>query len=204
MPVLVNDPVLAEGLKADREASGADRFDEVWEGVYVMPPLANNEHQQIVTRFAAILQMLIDWLGLGDVLAGANVSDREIDWQNNYRIPDVAVLLKGTSARNLGTHWCGGPDFGIEVVSPDDQCRDKIPFYGQLGTRELLIVDRDPWLLELYRLTNGQLALVGQSSLDNAPALASTVLPLTFCLQPDGGRPLILVAHNDGAQRWFV
>lgn len=42
---LVADPQISEKLIAERKALGLDRFDEVWEGVYVMPPMANNEHQ---------------------------------------------------------------------------------------------------------------------------------------------------------------
>ena len=45
MTALINDPKLEEKLIAKRQAAGADKFDEVWDGVYVMSPLANDEHQ---------------------------------------------------------------------------------------------------------------------------------------------------------------
>ena len=51
MAVLVTDPFLEDRLKADRAESGGDRFDEVWEGVYQMAPLANDDHQEIQSRF---------------------------------------------------------------------------------------------------------------------------------------------------------
>jgi hypothetical protein len=59
MPVLVNDPDIAERLKAEREASGAHHHDEVWEGIYVMPPLPNDEHQEIAGGIYAIFQHVL-------------------------------------------------------------------------------------------------------------------------------------------------
>ena len=46
MSLLVSDPELKERLLAERRASGGDRYDEVWDGVYVMSPLADDEHQR--------------------------------------------------------------------------------------------------------------------------------------------------------------
>jgi Uma2 family endonuclease len=204
MPVLVLDRDLAEHLKAERHASGADRYDEVWEGVYHVSPLPGDEHQEITTRLSAILTDVVDWPGVGRVRAGVNVSDREDDWTHNYRIPDVAVFLPGNPARNCGTHWCGGPDFAIEIRSPDDETRDKLPFYAKVGVRELLLLDREPWVLELYRAEGGRLNLVGTSTIESPRVLTSSLLPLTSCLRPGGDRPAIEVCHIDGAQRWSV
>jgi hypothetical protein len=47
MTMLVLDPAEERRLKRQRALTGADRFDEVWNGVYVMAPLANNEHQVV-------------------------------------------------------------------------------------------------------------------------------------------------------------
>ncbi len=204
MPVLINDPVMAEHILAERQASEADRYDEVWEGVYVMPPMPNDEHQQLVMGLSYILQ---DVLGLGGpdvVRLGINVSDREDNWQENYRIPDVAVILAGGRARNLGTHWVGGPDFMVEIISPNDNTRDKLPFYSGIGVRELLLIDREPWLLELYRLEQDRLVLCGRSSLDDPAALESQVVPLNFRLLPAQPRQLIEVVHREQKRRWAV
>jgi Uma2 family endonuclease len=204
MTVLVLDPKLVERLKEEREASGGDRYDEVWDGVYIMPPLPNNEHQSLASRLGGVLQWVVEWPGLGSVFVGVNVSDREEQWEHNYRAPDVAVFLHGGRARNLGTHWCGGPDFIIEITSPNDQTRDKLPFYGEIGVRELLLIDRDPWALELYQLQGNQLVQVARATPDAPAVLTSAVLPLTFSLQPGMGRPHIEVVHGTGGQRWLV
>lgn len=204
MAIVVLNPHVEKRLLEEREAAGQSQYDEVWDGVYVMSPLPNNEHQGIVTGLSGIFLIVIEWLGLGRVLAGCNISDRETDWLQNYREPDVAVFLNGTTARNLGTHWVGGPDFAVEVLSPDDWTRRKLPFYAAVGTRELLLVDRDPWALELYRLWDGELILVGTSTPDRPEALASAVLPLSVRLVAAEDRPRIEVTHADGQQNWRV
>ena len=97
------------------------------------------------------------------VFPGVNVSDREVKWTKNYRCPDVAVFLPGNPAKDRGTHWFGGPDFAVEVISPTTGPGKKFAFYAKVGVRELLLVDRKPWALELYRLQDGVLKLVGKS-----------------------------------------
>jgi len=204
MALMVLDPEVEDRLKAEREASGADRYDEVWEGVYMMAPLANNEHQDLQSNLTAAIRNAVGWDAPIRVHAGANVSDREDDWKSNYRIPDVVAVYPGSAARDCDTHWCGGPDFCAEISSPGDRSRDKLEFYAAIGVRELLLIDRDPWALELYRLTGGTLQLVGKSDLNSPAVLASSVLPTSFRLVPGTKRPAIEVAHRDGSQRWLV
>jgi len=50
----------------------------------------------------------------------------------------------------------GGPDFAVEILNPGDRTPEKLPFYASVNVRELLVVDRDPWSLELFRLCDGQ------------------------------------------------
>jgi Uma2 family endonuclease len=209
MAIVVSDRDLERRLKAERKKSGADRYDEVWEGVYHMPPLVADEHQEIVTELSFIFTLTIKGAGLGIVRAGVNVSDREKTWKFNYRVPDVAVFLKGTTARNCRTHWVGGPDFAVEIASRGDETRDKLPFYGKVGTRELLLIDRHPWALELYLLREGQLVLDAPPAPEGeatAGWLSSAVLPLSFRLVEDAeyGRPRIEVIQSGGAGRWLV
>ena len=112
-------------------------------------PLANNEHQEIAFDLGFAFRSA---LGPGGrICAGVNVSNQTDDWTKNYRDPDVVVVLPGTSAENRDTHWLGGPDFAVEVVSKGDRSRDKLAFYAKVNVRELLLVDRFPWSLELYR-----------------------------------------------------
>jgi Uma2 family endonuclease len=202
MPVRIEDPVYAQRILADREKQFPNNRDEVWEGVFVLLPMPNNEHQRIVSRMSSALSALIDWDAGDQVLPGANVSDWDADWMKNYRDPDVVVYLAINPAKNSNTHWVGGPDLLVEVVSPGEDPRLKLDFYAKVNTREVLIVDRDPWALELYQLGGGKLVLAGKSDETNPIILTSGVLPLTFGLQPGTPRPNIHLAHTTDACTW--
>lgn len=204
MAILLTDPWLEERLKAERDLSGADRYDEVWEGICMMVPMPGDEHQQIVMRIAAISQEAVGWPELGEVRAGVNLSDRGDDWEHDYRVPDVAVFLRAGRAENCGTHWRGAADLLVEITSPGDRTREKIPFYDRLGVVELLLVDRQSWMLELYRREEGRLQKVGQSSADAAEVLASATVPLTFQLLLGVPRPQIRVTHVNSGRQWMV
>ena len=56
MATVVMDRECAERLREERRAAGSDRWDEVWEGTYMMAPLPNNEHQADCIRLAAIMR----------------------------------------------------------------------------------------------------------------------------------------------------
>jgi Uma2 family endonuclease len=202
MPVVICDPRDVARMIARRKALGHDRFDEVWDGVYVMSPIANDEHQQISTFLSAVLLTVVAWGSLGNVRCGINISDRRKGWTKNYRVPDVAVFLNGCAATCCRTHWLGGPDFAAEVVSKRDRSREKFDFYAKVGTRELLIVDRYPWALELYGLKDAKLELLGSSTLEKPELLPSTVLPVTFQLFEGVERPVIEVAQVGTEQVW--
>lgn len=204
MAAFITDPNLEERLINQRQADGTDKYDEVWEGVYVMAPLANNEHQDLVDELCTVLTIVVKWAGLGKVYPGVNVSDRKEDWRENYRCPDVALFLNDTRAEDCGTHWFGGPDMAIEIVSPHDRSLEKIPFYAKVGVRELMLIERDPWSLVLYRSHEHELLEAGRSTLDDPNAFSSDVIPLNWRLLLHDTRPAIQVTHHDGQQHWMI
>ena len=202
MAILVLDPYVEDQILAARIGSDGDQYDEVWEGVYIVTPLPNDEHQEIVSSLDFVLQETVGLARLGKVRPGVNLSDRDKGWEQNYREPDVAVFLHGGRAINHGTHWQGAADFLVEIISPGERTREKIPFYSSIGVVELLIVDRDPWSLELYRHENGQLTKVGQSTLAVPDVLESRTVGLTFQLFPGEPRPQIQVTHPTSGRQW--
>ena len=204
VPVLVTDLMLADQLRKEREASDGAQHDEMWDGVYVMSPLPNNEHIEICAELWLVFRTVLRENRAGITYNGLNVSDREEGWTRNYREPDVAVFLVGNPAKNCGTHWCGGPDLLVEVLSPNDLAYQKMPFYASIGVREVLIVDRDPWSLELYRREDGALNCVGRSNLERPDPLASSVLPIAFRLVPSTPRPRIEVVRDSDGTTWLV
>lgn len=202
MPVMIYDPVWADRVRLMRSAQAPNARDEVWDGVLVMPPMPNNEHQDLVNDLAFAFRSVINRTGGDRVQPGANVSDRDSGWTSNYREPDVVVYLTTNPATDCVTHWVGGPDLAVEVVSPGEDARLKLDFYAKVGTRELLVVDRDPWKLELYQLQGGKLVSVGTSDVAGGAILASCALPLTFRLQAGAARPVIHIAHTTDGRTW--
>jgi Uma2 family endonuclease len=200
--VLILDPYFAKRFRAEHEANGNTRFDEVWEGMLVVPPLPNNEHQEMQLALCIPFYDLVTSTGLGQVLPGANVSDRAVDWTTNYRGPDLVVYLNSNPAINHGTHWEGGPDFLVEIVSPGEDPHAKFDFYSKINSREVLIVNRNPWALELHQLRNGRLEPAGTSDPSNPAVLSSSVVPFTFRLIPGQPRPKIELVHPPTGRRW--
>lgn len=204
MPLLILDALFEERIVAERRALGLDRFDEVWDGVYVIAPIADSEHQFVTGELAVTLGTICREPFGADVFAGCNVSDRKIDWTSNYRWPDVAVFFAANPAQDMETHWFGGPDFAVEVSSDKDRTWDKLDFYAKVKTRELLIIDRNPWKLSLLRLNGEQMELVATSSLEDSAAVASAVIPISLrLLARTGLKPTIQVQHSDG-RSWVV
>ena len=205
MPLLICDPGLEARIIADRASKGGDHHDEVWCGVYFIPPLPDNEHQEFVGELSGLLFHVVGNTGLGKVRPGVNLSPLAIDdWKYDFRVPDVVAFTNNTKAETHDTHWRGPADFLVEIVGPHDRTYEKLPFCGRLGVRELLIVDRDPWKLELYRHHDGELRLVGRSTVDDSQPLPSEVVPLTFRLIAGVPRPQIEVMASDPPRQWQI
>jgi Uma2 family endonuclease len=201
--MVICDPIDVKQLIKRRRATGADRFDEVWDGVYVMSPLADNSHQVISGRLITAIQSALDASG-AIVFPGCNVSDRSERWRRNFRCPDVAVYLPGNPAEDRGTHWFGGPDFAVEILSPRDRSRKKFDFYASVGVRELFLVSRNPWGLELYRRTSEGWESLLVSNLEQPDLLQSDVLDLRFRLISGHPRPQIEVTSPADGRTWLA
>ncbi len=196
--VRILDPDLSRDYIRDRQDQDIDQHDEVWEGVYIVPPLANNPHQNLVGGLSGVLFNVVTLEGRGQVLPGANVSGRRKGWHKKFRGPDVVVVLEGSAAIDWESHWQGGPDFLVEIQSPGDETEGKIPFYGQLRVRELLIVHRDSRHLRLYRHNGEKLVLVEPSILEGERWIVSKVVPLAFRRKAFRGGARIEVRRTDG------
>ncbi|HAK94270.1 MAG TPA: hypothetical protein DCM87_04535 [Planctomycetes bacterium] len=205
MSMMILDAELEARLRAQRRMWGADKFDEVWGGVYMMAPLLNDEHQEIVARLIRVFEEVLGDAGLARVRAGVNLAGLDADdWTLDFRVPDVAVFLRDTAAENCDTHWRGPADFLIEVTSPGDRTREKLSFYANLGVKEVLLVERAGWSLELFRHDGAELKPVGVSSLDAPGVVRSGTVPFTFELLDGDKRPAVRVTHVESARRWNV
>jgi len=194
-----------EELVRERKRKGIDLYDEVWDGVCVMPSMPNLAHQRLVHDLEIPLDEVVVREGHGDVYPGANVSDRQHDWKENYRVPDIVVVLKGGRAIDCGTHLFGGPDFLVEIQSPGDDTNEKLPFYSGLEVRELLIVHRDTRQLRLLQHNGLRLVPTRPSLLQGKRWLLSSVLHLAFRrIQVRGQQRTEVWRTDDRPGHWTV
>ena len=144
---------ISEAELATRKALGLDRRDEMWEGVLHITPPPNVEHQRILGDLIVFLARHLPNTGRGTLISGINVFRQDTD----YRIPDLTFIASGreTVLAEDGTHG-GGPDAVIEIRSPDDESYEKLPFYAAIGTREVIVIDRDTRRTEIFRLAGSQ------------------------------------------------
>ncbi len=153
---------------AERHKTGADQWDEVWDGVLHVPPTPTSDHQGLESDLEAALRPLALARGLR-IFHQLGVLDPRDHW-GNYRIPDV-LIIDPANVIPAGTE--GPVEVAIEILSPDDESRDKMPFYAERGVKELWLVDRDTRLVEVYLLRGKVYAIVApdRAGIIRAPAL---------------------------------
>jgi Uma2 family endonuclease len=128
--VLGPPPAELEALIELRRKAGADRHDEVWEGVLHMAPAPTHGHGRLQWQLAVVLGPLAAAAGLdatGEVNIGAG--------QHNYRVPDAALHRPGA-----GGLWHPTAALVIEILSPDE-APAKLAFYAAHAVDEILILD---------------------------------------------------------------
>lgn len=134
MPTLVLDPQPAwvERLLEERRRSGADRRDEVWEGVLHVIPPPSVEHERLAHGLHVVLEphaVAADLVVVGTVAVGA---------EGNYRVPDLALLRPGYAPQ-----WNLTAALVVEIVSHRDDTWEKLPFYAGHRVDEVIIVAPD-------------------------------------------------------------
>lgn len=203
--LMISDNGLAEQLIRERKSRGIDLYDEVWDGVYIMPSMPSIRHQKLVHRLDAILNVTIVQPGRGETYPGVNVSDCQPNWEDNYRVPDLVVVLNNSRAVTYDVYLYGGPDFLVEIQSPGDDTDKKIPFYEAIQVGELLIIHRDTRKLRLLRHDGQQFIPVEPSAFQGGKWLVSEVVPLAFRRRVIRGTPGTEVQRTDGEPgNWII
>jgi Uma2 family endonuclease len=146
--VMANVP---EHILEWRRRTGADQWDEMWEGVLHMAPSPNREHQDFEGALEAWLRWHWAATSGGRVYHQINVSERGT-WPNNYRIPDLVLLTPSRFGIDCNEYFDGGPDVAVEIRSPGDEAYEKLEFYAKVGVQEVWILDRDSRFPELLTL----------------------------------------------------
>ncbi len=147
-------PEVPPDILAWRKRTGADRWDEMWEGTLHTAPSPNREHQGLLAQWMMWLDT--HWaepLG-NEVLVNVNVASIG-GWPNDYRIPDLILLTPDCSHIDRGDYFEGAPAVVIEIRSPGDETIEKLPFYARIGVPEVWILDGDSRVPQILCLVGG-------------------------------------------------
>jgi len=144
-------PAVPEHVLEERKRTGADRWDEMWEGVLHMAAAPNKRH----TRLQVQLHNWLDtyWARPAGNQVDLLVNVASVDgWPHDYRIPDIVLLTPERFAIDRDEYYNGAPTVVVEIRSPGDETWDKLEFYAHIGVPEIWVVDRDTRVPQVFRL----------------------------------------------------
>jgi len=158
MPTLVlgTPPPELEALLERRRQAGADRLDEVWQGVHHIVPGPSIEHADISQQLAVLLDGPARAAGLRPTMSEFNLGESEHD----FRVPDGGLHRPGASGV-----WQATAAAVVEILSPGDESRQKLPFYADHYVDEVLLVDPADRTVTWLALHGGEYEPVQRSGL---------------------------------------
>jgi len=158
MPTLVlgTPPPELEALLERRRQAGVDRLDEVWQGVRHMVPGPSIEHADISQQLAVLLDGPARAAGLRPTMSEFNLGESEHD----FRVPDGGLHRPGASGVGQATAAAV-----VEILSPGDESRQKLPFYADHDVDEVLLVDPAERTVTWLALHDGEYEPVQRSVL---------------------------------------
>jgi Uma2 family endonuclease len=145
-----------EELKERRRRSGLDRLDEVWEGVLHMVPAPHGRQAKIAQQLAELLGPLARGGGLEPAMHEFNLGESEHD----FRVPDGGLHREFSDRVFYPT-----AALVVEIVSPEDESWQKLPFYAAHGVDEVLIVDPQKHSVHWLGLADGEYREAERSAL---------------------------------------
>ena len=141
---MIEDP----HLQAERRRMGGDRWDEVWEGELHMVPPPSGRHQTFNTELVGALLAIARARGYK---AATDIGFFRAS--DDYRQPDLAFFRpEQMSERGLEA----AAELLVEIVSPGDESRKKLPWYAVRDVREVMLIHRDTLAVELYDCASGE------------------------------------------------
>ncbi len=178
----------AERLARLRQHDG-DRFDEVWEGVLHMVPPPSGWHQRFGYDLGALLRPHASSRGLVG-LNEAGLYRPGSPGYSDYRQPDI-MFASPEHCSDRGVE--GRAALVIELLSPGDESREKLPFYEAVGVGEVWLIDPVSRQVEVYTRRGEKFFAVAP---DERGAVRSTVLDLS--MTPVAGPKLALKWSGGG------
>lgn len=148
-------PDVPAGLLAWRKRTGADKWDEMWEGVLHLAPMPNREHQDLEWAIETYLRLRWAPSCGARVYHNINVASPG-GWPNDYRIPDLVLLTPQRFGIDHNEYFEGAPSVVVEIRSPGDESVAKLEFYARIGVPEVWIIDPDTKVPEIHILIAGR------------------------------------------------
>lgn len=134
-----------------RKRTGADRWDEMWNGVLHIMPAPSNEHQNLEGAPESYLRS--HWVKRTKAKVFHNANLAPIGgWPDDYRIPDLLLITSEKFSLNRKDYFEGAVNGVVEIHSPNDETYDKLSFYEDLGVSEAWVIHRDTKEPEIYLL----------------------------------------------------
>jgi Uma2 family endonuclease len=136
---------------------------EIIEGVLYVANVPSVEHQFTVAEILFHLKLFVREGGLGQVFPApieVHLSETSKPVQ-----PDVVYIQTARQPASGAQFFAGAPDLIIEVISPNSIRLDrhiKFDAYEKSGVPEYWLADPKARLVEIYTLSNGEYALLGQ------------------------------------------
>ena len=122
---------------AERSERGIDRWDEVWDGVLHVPPSPTTAHQELVFELRTVTADRSRSLSACEIIQQLTVFD-PTKGERNYRTPDMVIAAPiNVSERGIEGH----AELVIEILSPNDESRNKFEFYAARQIPEYWLVD---------------------------------------------------------------
>ena len=144
-------PEVPQHILQWRKRTGADQWDEVWEGVLHMPPAPNREHQEL--EGALERWLWAHWAEPQGARVYHQINVASVGgWPHDYRIPDLVLLTPDRFHIDHNEYFEGAPTVVVEIHSSGDEAHDKMPFYAELGVPEVWVIDRGSKVPEVYAL----------------------------------------------------
>jgi len=154
---------------------------ELIEGELVVSGMPSLTHQRVIGNLLYLIRIYLDENPIGEVVTTPGV----IFDRHNSVIPDV-VFVTNEQLEQVGAepHIKLAPALAVEVVSPgrENARRDrvrKLKVYGRFGVGEYWIADPEARTVEIYRLSEGALALV--ATVGDEEEITSPLLPGFAC-----------------------
>ena len=145
---------MPEYMLQERKRTGADRWDEMWEGVLHMTAAPNKRHTRLQVQ-------MHNWLDAFWARPNGNQVDLLVNvasvggWPHDYRIPDLVLVTPDRFSIDHDDYYEGAPTVVVEIRSPGDETWEKLAFYAKVRVPEVWVINRDTRVPQVLQLVQG-------------------------------------------------